>query len=162
MGLRAAVALTALLLGGCFLWPWGGEEGEGEAASPEQTRVDDAAAALLARRASEFYARLEGVSLVTALTYEDPRLQSYFASRRAYDDYFASLATQIRAADLRYRQAERVEVRELRLLKPEEAVVELMLYGHHTRRLRFWEIELPRTDTWVRVDGRWVIRPEKL
>jgi hypothetical protein len=69
---------------------------------------------------------------------------------------------QVRAADLRHRQAERVEIREFRMLRPEEAVVDLILYGHHTRRLRFWDIELPRSDTWVRADGRWVIKPEKL
>ena len=150
----ATLLLAALLVSGCFwrLWGGGGEEGA----------VDDSEAVIFAQRAAEFYAQLEGVPLDTALTYQSLELHNYFAGRGAFNDYFASLATQIRRADLRRRAAERIEVREFRLVKPGEMVVDLTIYGRHQRRLRFWEMELERTDTWNRIGGTWIVTPDRL
>ena len=63
---------------------------------------------------------------------------------------------------LRDGRVERFEITEFRMLDPERAVVELQLIGRHERELRFWEIELPRTDTWQRVRGTWTVRPDRL
>ena len=34
--------------------------------------------------------------------------------------------------------------------------------GDHERGLLFWDVELLRTDVWRRVEGGWVLDPEKL
>jgi hypothetical protein len=68
----------------------------------------------------------------------------------------------VRSATLRDGRIERFQIPEFRLLDPDHAVVELQLIGHHQRELRFWEIELPRTDAWQRVQGTWTVTPAKL
>jgi hypothetical protein len=124
--------------------------------------ADDAAAVAFARRIATFYGALEDVPVAAIWTYESTELYGYFTGRPAFDDYFASLAMQVRSATLRNGRVERFEIREFRLLDPDHAVVELKLIGRHERELRFWEIELPRTDTWQRVRGTWTVRPDRL
>jgi hypothetical protein len=124
--------------------------------------VEDAEAVAFARRAEAFYAALQGVPIPAIWTYERPELYGYFTGRPAFDDYFASLAMQVRKATLRDGRIERFVIEEFRLLAPDHAVVELKLVGHHERELRFWEIELPRTDTWRRVSGVWTVSPDRL
>ena len=146
-----AALLLSLLVAGCGFWGGGAIQG-----------VDDAAAVAFARRIEVFYAALEDVPVAALWTYESPELHGYFTGRPAFDDYFASLATQVRSATLRDGRVERFEITEFRLLDPDHAVVELQLVGRHERELRFWEIELPRTDTWERVRGTWTLRPDRL
>jgi hypothetical protein len=38
----------------------------------------------------------------------------------------------------------------------------VVLTGKHERELRFWDIDVERRDIWRRIDGVWVIVPEKL
>lgn len=124
--------------------------------------VDDDEAVAFSRRIEAFYSALEDVPVAAVWTYDSAELHGYFTSRRAFDDYFASLATQVRRATLRDGRIERIEVREFRLTDADHAVVELELVGRHERELRFWEIELPRIDTWERVRGTWTVRPDRL
>jgi hypothetical protein len=124
--------------------------------------VDDAAAASFAHRIETFYAALENVPVAAIWTYESPELHGYFTGRSAFDDYFASLAMQVRRATLRDGLVERFEIAEFRMLDADHAVVDLHLIGRHERELRFWEIELPRTDTWERVRGVWTVKPDRL
>jgi hypothetical protein len=124
--------------------------------------VDDDEAVAFSRRIEAFYSALEDVAVASIWTYDSPELHGYFTSRPAFDDYFASLATQVRRATLRDGRVERIEIREFRLTDPDHASVDLELIGRHERELRFWEIELPRTDTWVRVRGTWTVRPDRL
>jgi hypothetical protein len=124
--------------------------------------VDDAGAVAFSRRIEAFYAALEDVPVAAIWTYESPELHGYFTGRPAFDDYFASLAMQVRSAALRDGRVEHFRIAEFRILDPDHAVVELQLVGHHQRELRFWEIELPRTDTWQRVRGTWTVTPAKL
>jgi hypothetical protein len=125
-------------------------------------QVDDDEAVAFSRRIEAFYAALEAVPVASIFTYDSSELHGYFTSRPAFDDYFASLATQVRRATLRDGRLDRVEIREFRLLDADNAKVDLQLVGHHERELRFWEIELPRTDTWQRVRGIWTVRPDRL
>ena len=166
----ALAACLALLSTGCA-WPslgslnplawWERDEAE-PVEEAEVGVVADEEAAALAARVEDFYRQLERVSLTSSLTYSSPGLAEYFVSPAAFNDYFASLALQVRWADLRLDEAERIEVREFRLVDLDEAVVDVLLFGHHVRRLRFWEMELERTDRWRRVDGVWLLSPDRL
>ena len=133
-------------------------------------RLDEAPAAAVAdesvlsfaRRIESFYRSLEELPIDSLITYEDPKLRTHFRDQTAFADYYASLAHQVRAASFRNGRAERVEVEEFRFEGPELARVEVRVYGRHQRALRFWEIDFARTDTWRRVEGAWVLTPEKL
>jgi hypothetical protein len=144
-----AALLLPLLLGACA----------GPAAPP---LVDDPNAAAFSRRIQAFYSALRDVPVAAIWTYESPELHGYFTSRPAFDDYFASLAMQVRSATLRDGRIERFEITQFRLLDADHAFVDLQLIGRHQRELRFWEIELPRTDTWERVRGTWTVKPDRL
>jgi hypothetical protein len=146
-----AAALLLPLLAVC------GTSGPGPAQA-----VDDATAVAFARRIEAFYGALEDVPVAAFSTYESSDLYGYFTGRPAFDDYFASLAMQVRSATLRNGRVERFEIDEFRIIDADHAVVELQLIGRHERELRFWEIELPRTDTWQRVRGTWTLRPDRL
>jgi len=124
--------------------------------------VDDDGAVAFSRRIETFYSALEQIPIAAAYTYESAELHGFFTSRPAFDDYFASLVNQVRRATLRDGQIERIEIREFRMSDPDHAVVDLELIGRHERELRFWEIELPRTDTWERVRGTWTVHPDRL
>jgi hypothetical protein len=142
----AALALSACLFGG----------GAG------YESVDDAEVLGFAERVGAFYAALEGRPLNTLLTYEDPELRSYFASSAEFADYYSSLTSQVLASHFKNGYAAAVHVREFRFEGPERAEVDVTLVGKHERALRFWDIEVQRTDAWRRVDGRWVLDPERL
>lgn len=114
------------------------------------------------RRIRSFYGALEHTRMDALMTFEDDRLRSFFAGPSEFSDYYASLASQLRAAQVRHAMPDRVEIREFRFEGAERARVELTILGHHQRSLRFWDIELTRVDTWERVDGTWLVTPEKL
>ncbi len=124
--------------------------------------VDERDVLLFAERIATFYATLARRSLDAYLTYEDESLRDYFDSPGAFSDYYASLANQVRDAHLRNSSAREVRVREFRFEDPDTVRVDLLLVGRHERGLRFWDIELERTDTWRRARGTWVLAPEKL
>jgi hypothetical protein len=149
----AAVCLAQLL--GCF----------GSGAAPTAASapaVSDEEAARFAARVEQFYDMLEGVSLPALMTFENPKLRGYFSSASAYADYYSALATLARQNTLRDGQAQSVRIREFRFDGPEQAVVDVIVTGKHERELRFWDIDLERRDIWRRIDGVWVIVPEKL
>jgi len=148
----AVLCVVGLL--GCF----GGSAPTAASAPP----VSDEEAARFAARVQQFYAMLEGVSLPALMTFENPKLRGYFSSSAAYADYYSALATLARQNTLRDGQAQSVRVREFHFDGPEQAVVDVILTGKHERELRFWDIDLERRDVWRRVDGVWVIVPEKL
>ena len=109
-----------------------------------------------------FYLTLEDRAVDTLDTYEDSRLRSYFVGPREFSDYYASLAAQLRGAELRQTRPSAVHVREFWFDGPELAHVEVLIHGEHRRILRFWGIRLVRVDTW-RLDGdTWVLSPERL
>lgn len=152
--LRSCCAAALLLALAACAWLPGGQS----ARQP----VDDPEVLAFATRVDGFYRALVGVPLDVEMTYDDPRLRAYFESQRAFVDYYASLAAQLRDAQFRNTRAERVEIREFSFESPEKARVQVVLVGRHLRVLRFWEIEASRTDTWQLVDGRWLLKPERL
>lgn len=162
MSLRIAIAvlpLSVLLLTGCSTWP--GHRGTG---SPGQSleRVQDEDILALVSRMDSFYGALAGRSLDVLDTFEDARLRSFFESKGAFADYFASLASQVRKAHLRHADALRVRVRSFRFEGPSTARALVELQGRHQRGMRFWTLVLQREDTWKLSEGSWWISPDKL
>lgn len=129
---------------------------------PPLEQVSDRDVLEFANRIESFYRSLELVPIDTQLTYEDAELRGHFRDGDAFADYYASIANQIRGAAFRNGRADRVEILEFSFDTPEQATVQVALVGRHQRALRFWEIQLARTDTWLLVDGSWLLSPSGL
>lgn len=125
-------------------------------------RVADPEVAAFAARIDGFYRALEQRPLDSATTFDDPRLHAFFASPREFSDWYASLANQVRDANLRLGRAETVRVREFRFDEPGVARVFVELSGYRGRRLLFSAVSIQRTDVWRQRDGAWLLSPEKL
>ncbi|MFQ5698301.1 MAG: hypothetical protein ACE5IL_08460 [Myxococcota bacterium] len=155
----AVLPLSALCLTGCSLWP----HSAGALASGQTLeRVRDTDVLALVSRMESFYGALEGRSLDSVDTFEDPRLRSFFESNAAFADYLAALASEVRKANFRHANALRVRVRSFRFPDSSTASVQVELQGRHQRGLRFWTLALEREDTWKLVEGSWWISPDKL
>ena len=115
-----------------------------------------------AERVEAFYGALEDTPLDAFVTFEDPELRAFFQDGREFSDYYASLAAQIRLSHFRRSRASRILVNDFVFPEETSAIVELTIVGQHERILRFWEIEIFRTDSWHRVDGVWYLTPDKL
>jgi hypothetical protein len=124
--------------------------------------ISDEEAILFAGRIERFYNSLAGVPLPALVTFQDPERQQYFPTPTAYADYYSSLATAARQNTLRDGEARTVTIREFRFDGPDQAVVDYVATGKHERELRFWDIDLERQDIWRRIDGVWMIAPDKL
>ena len=136
--------------------------GGGAPASTNPSPVSDEEALQFAVRAERFYHALQGVPLAATITFSNQDLHQYFPTQAAFSDYYSSLATVVRQNTLRDGQARSVRIREFHFDGPDQAVVDVVLTGKHERELRFWDIDLDRHDIWRRVDGIWVIVPDKL
>jgi hypothetical protein len=153
-GTLLAAACAAALLG-CF--------GAGaEAPALPEPPVSDQEAMQFALRAERFYRSLEGVPLAATITFSNPALHQYFPTPAAFSDYYSALATMARQNTLRYGQVHAARIREFHFDGPDQAVVDVLLTGKHERELRFWDIDVERRDIWRRIDGVWMIVPEKL
>ena len=128
----------------------------------QREQVADRDVLEFANRIETFYRSLELVPLDAQITFEDTELRAHFRDPDAFSDYYASIAEQIRGAHFRNGRANRVEILEFSFESPEQATVQVALVGQHQRALRFWEIQLPRTDTWLLVDGNWLLSPTGL
>lgn len=148
-------AALVVALAGCF----GGSASAPAASAPP---VSDEDALQFAQRVERFYAALSEVPLDALVTYDNKDLRSYFESPGAYADYYSALATEAREATLRDGQARSVKIREFRFESPDQAVVDFELRGEHERQLLFWDVKIDRSDLWRRVDGVWLVFPEKL
>ncbi len=126
------------------------------------SRVDDPGVAAFAARIDGFYRALERRPLDSAATFEDPRLHGYFSTPAEFSDWYASLANQVRDADLRLGRADSVRVREFRFEEPGVARVQVELSGRRGRRVLFSAVTLERADIWRQRNGTWVLSPEKL
>lgn len=151
--------LLAVACAAAWLACFGGGAGAPAAAKPP---VSDEEALQFAQRAQRFYHLLEGVPLAATITFNNRELHQYFPSPAAFSDYYSSIATVARQNTLRDGQARSVRIREFHFDSADQAVVDVVLTGKHERELRFWDIDLDRRDVWHRVDGVWVIVPEKL
>lgn len=152
----AVVALTGLM--GMTLACLSGGSSE-----PVVERVQDPEVLRFAQRIEKFYGSIENRSLNALVTFEDSDLHGFFQGEGEFADYYASLADQVKSARFRYARADAVHVREFRFAEPGRAEVDVVLVGKHQRALRFWEIQIMRTDAWIRGStGDWVVAPEKL
>lgn len=149
---QVASALLPLALAACGLF----------APEPVPVGVDDVDAVRFAERIQGFYGALENVPLDALITYENRELRAYFADERAFSDYYAALAGDLRDAAFRNGRAEKVLIDEFSFDGPGEARVELTLIGRHIRELLFWERRIRRTDLWRQVEGVWLLTPSKL
>lgn len=159
--MKRVVALRALLsafAAAALLACFGGAADHG-ASKPI---VSDEEAMRFALRAEAFYHSLQGIPLPATVTFYNRELHQYFPTPSAFADYYSSLAMLARQNTLRDGQARSVRIREFHFEGPEQAVVDVVITGKHERELRFWDIDLDRRDVWRRVDGVWVIVPEKL
>jgi hypothetical protein len=149
---RAVSVVLPLLLAACGLFD----------VTRVPASVEDVEAVRFAERIQGFYGALENVPIDSLMTYENRELRAYFENDRAFSDYYASLAGELRDADFRNGRAERVVIDEFRFEGPGEASVDLTLVGRHMRELRFWERKVRRTDRWRQVEGVWLVSPSKL
>jgi hypothetical protein len=147
--------LGAAFLSACF----GGSAAPPAAVGPP---ISDEEAILFATRIERFYNSLAGVPLPALVTFMDRERHQYFATPTAYSDYYSSLATAARQNTLRDGEVQTVKIREFHFDGPDQAVVAYVATGKHERELRFWDIDLERQDIWRRIDGVWMIAPEKL
>lgn len=113
-------------------------------------------------RIESFYSVLENVPIDAVMTFENPALPTFFASESAYMDYYSSLANQVRGQNMLNTRPRKVIVSEFHFRGPDEALVEVTLSGPYRRRLWPWNIEVERVDTWKRLDGVWLLAPDKL
>ena len=153
---RPELLLAAVLACGCF-----GGGGDGAPRSPSP-KLDPREVVGFSERIEIFYAALENVPLDAVMTFENPQLRSHFASDASFMDYYSSIANQVRWANMRNTRPLRVVVRKFHFESPDVARVEVMLRGPYQRTLRFWDVELEREDTWKRLDGVWLLTPDKL
>ena len=150
---HAGLALLIVLLLGCF----GG--GSAPVSSPE---VDVMDVARFSERIESFYSVFENTPIDAVMTFENPALRTFFGSESAYMDYYSSLANQVRRQNIMNTRPRKVIVSEFHFDGPDEAVVEVILTGPYQRRLWLWDIEVKRVDTWKRLDGVWLLTPDKL
>jgi hypothetical protein len=150
--MRAAVAALALACAS------GTPSGPGE----PDAGVSDADARAFSRRIESFYGALRGRPLDVYVTYDDPELRAYFATPREFSDWFASVANQVRASDLRHSRPEEVRIREFRFEGPDTARVGIVMVGRHEQPLRLRDVEVERTDVWRRSGGTWLLTPDRL
>jgi hypothetical protein len=152
--LRALSCCAVLLLApGCLFGGGGGELQE----------VADPAVLDFADRIEAFYRSIDGIPLDVQVTYDTNELRGYFGSEEEFATYYASLAQQLRNAQVRNSTLERVSILEFRFEPGEQiARVELLLVARHERALRLRSLELARQDTWRRADGKWIVTPDKL
>lgn len=149
---RAGLLLIALLLG-CF------RGGSAPVSTPE---VDVMDVARFSERIESFYSVLENVPIDAVMTFENPALPTFFASQSAYMDYYSSLANQVRGQNMLNTRPRKVIVSEFHFEGPDEALVEVTLSGPYRRTLWPWDVEVSRVDTWKRLDGVWLLTPDKL
>jgi hypothetical protein len=150
--MRLAPLALLLLASACF-----GGGGPGRAERVEATEILE-----LVARMEAFYGALENRSLDTIETYHDESLRAFFESEDDFVDYYAALASQVRDARFRFSNPEQIHIRTFRFPDPDTALVQLTLVGRHYRELRFWKLEIPRTDTWRHTSGGWLVSPDKL
>jgi hypothetical protein len=124
--------------------------------------VSDEEALAFSQRAEHFYTALAEIPLDALITYDNRDLHGYFQTPSAFADYYSALATEARVSTLRDGEATSVKIKEFHFESPEQAVVEFVLRGEHERELLFWDVKIDRRDVWRRLDGVWLVVPEKL
>jgi hypothetical protein len=162
---RLAPALLALAVVGCA---FGGDPAERERVEvveptgPYAERVEIEDIDAFALRIERFYRSIARRPLDAYATFQDENLRSFFDDPKKFEEYYASLANQVRQAKFRYGRAEEVRVHEFRFEGDELAHVDVRIIGRHERAFRIRDIVIERTDTWRRSGDTWFLRPGRL
>lgn len=148
---RLTAGFLPLLLCGCGFF-----------AGPRPELTQEIEAVAFAERIQVFYSALENLPLNALITFKSRELRGFFRDERAFSDYYAAMAGELRDASFKNARAKRVEIQEFHFDGPGRAIVDFVMVGDHFRALQFWDRELGRRDTWQQVGGVWLISPQKL
>lgn len=168
---RLGVALAvAALLAGCS--PFSSdldprpldpvERGEYDGPRPEITGERTASADEVERLARVFYTRTINRRFNSIATFHDPALRELFDSPEAFADYFAAFADALIVAHFEALRPTSARLQRIDVLDPNAALITVTFRGRNSLPLRWWSVELDRTDRWEKNRGRWWIIPGKL
>jgi hypothetical protein len=138
------------------------ERGEYDGPPPVVTGTAGEASQDVERLARVFYTRILNRRFNSIATYHDPALRELFGAPEAFADYFAALADALEEAHFDALRPTSLDLEQIDVLEPDVALVTVRYRGENSLPLRWWTVDLTRTDRWERSDGRWWIIPGKL
>jgi hypothetical protein len=138
------------------------ERGEYEGPGPVITSERDVSADEVERLARVFYTRIINRRFNSIATFHDPALRELFGSPEAFADYFAALADALIVAHFEALRPTSAKLEQIDVLEADSVLVTIRYRGQNSLPLRWWSVELARTDRWERSDGQWWIIPGKL
>ena len=156
MQMALALLCGALALGTA----WGCSLSGPKAVSSEV--VQDREVLEFAQRIETFYNAILDIPLDVRITYDSSNLRTFFANDADFAAYYASLAAQLRRAQFRNATLDQVSIVEFSFNSEGVARVDLKLIGRHERALRLGKLQLSRRDIWERLDGSWLVTPDKI
>lgn len=169
--LRLLAGLTGLSLAACAS-PFSGdldprpldpvERGEYGGPPPTVTGARSSDIAEVEALARVFYTRIINRRFNSISTFHDPALRELFASPEAFADYFAAFADALTEAHFDALRPTSAALEQIDVLDADAVLVTVRFGGQNSLPLRWWSVELTRTDRWERSDGRWWIIPGKL
>lgn len=137
------------------------ERGEYGGPSPKITGPP-ADTEVVEKLARVFYVRMINRRFNSIATYHDPALREFFQSPEAFADYFAAFADELTEAHFEALRPQKIWIEQLDVLQPEMILVSVRFRGQNSLPLRWWRVDLVRTDRWEHHDDRWWIIPGKL
>ena len=138
------------------------ERGEYRGSPPKVTGEVGQSSDEVERLARVFYTRLINRRFNSIATFHDPALRELLASPEAFADYFAALADALTVAHFEALRPTGLWLEQIAVLESDAVLVTVRYVGQNSLPLRWWSVELVRTDRWERTDGRWWIIPGKL
>ncbi len=138
------------------------ERGEYDGARPTVTGARAASTLEVEQLARVFYTRIINRRFNSIATFHDPALRELFASPEAFADYFAAFADALSVAHFEALRPTAAKLEKVSVLDPDAVLVTIRFRGQNSLPLRWWSVELARTDRWERSEGRWWIIPGKL
>ena len=138
------------------------ERGEYEGPGPEITGARGPESVEVQQLARVFYTRILNRRFNSIATFHDPALRELFGSPEAFADYFAALADAFEVASFEGLRPTSLDLEKLEVLEPDVVLVSVRYRGQNSLPLRWWAVDLLRTDRWEHSDGRWWIIPGKL
>lgn len=170
--LRACGAVVALLLVTACTSPFSAdldprpldpvERGEYRGPPPEITGAVESYGGEVEPLARVFYTRLINRRFNSIATFHDPALRELFATPEAFADYFAAMADALSVAHFEALRPTSARLERIDVLESDAVLVTVRFRGQNSLPLRWWSVDLVRTDRWEKSDGRWWIIPGKL
>ena len=138
------------------------ERGEAEVPRPERVGDRDLESDKVERLARVFYTRTINRRFNSIATFHDPALRELFESPEAFADYFAAFADALDVAHFEALRPTSATLERIDVLDPDVVLITVRFVGENSLPLRWWTVELSRTDRWERSEDRWWIIPGKL